>query len=209
MNCLDYLRAPRCLILVVLAAGTLAIGSMAVADDALPGDDLPASEDSRPGPLGLGVSGSSAGITTDYFEQALAEAVVASEIFSEIDRSKTAEVMMPMIRAKGVFPGSTANSDAPYFLDVRIIEVETPSFSVRMTVGMKAVWTLYYVADKTELMKETVESKYTGGIFEGGVHGANRVRVAMEGSTQENIKMGVAKLKALDLQRDVLELAQE
>ena len=116
---------------------------------------------------------------------------------------------MPMIRAKGVFPGTADSSNAPYFLNIRIIEVDTPSFSVQMTVGMNAVWTLYRVAEKTELMRENIHSTYTGGVFEGGIHGANRVRVAMEGATRENIRIGVGMLESLDLEQASLESEQE
>ena len=157
----------------------------------------------RRGPrVGLGVSGASAGITTDYFEQAVTDALVASGIFSGVDNSKTADSVMPMIRAKGVFPGTANIGNTPYFLNIRIIKVDTPSFSVRMTVGMNVVWTLYRVAEKTELLHENIHSTYTGGMFEGGIHGANRVRVAMEGATRENIRIGMGMLASLDLEQE-------
>ena len=146
------------------------------------------------------MSGASAGITTDYFEQAVADALIASDIFSAIDNSKTAEVTMPMIRAKGVFSGTANITDTPYFLNIRVIKVDTPSFGLWMTVSMNAVWSLYRIAGETELLHENIHSTYTGGIFEGGVHGANRVRVAMEGAARENVRIGVGMLESLDLE---------
>ena len=192
---------PRHSILVVIAAGALMVCSIAVATEAMTPEDLSTPTNTRPGPVGLGVSGASAGITTDYLEQAVTDALVDGGIFSGIDNSKTAETIMPMIRAKGVFPGTAEMGNTPYFLEIRIIGVDTPSFSVRMTVSMNAIWTLYRVADKSELLHEKIHSTYTGGVFEGGIHGANRVRVAMEGATRENVRIGVEKLGALDFEQ--------
>ncbi len=193
---------PRYFQWVVIAAGALTFCPMTTATEAVTPENLPALEDNRPGPLGLGLSGASAGITTDYFEQAVIEALVASGIFSAIDNSKTAEVVMPMIRVKRVFPGVAEIGNTPYFLDIRVIKVDTPSFSVNMTVGMNAIWTLYRVAGKTELLHENIHSTYTGGMFEGGIHGANRVRVAMEGATRENVLIGIGMLESLDLEQE-------
>jgi hypothetical protein len=53
-------------------------------------------------------------------------------------------------------------------------------------------------------MSERIESSYTGGFFEGGLHGANRVRVAMEGAMRENARVGVEKLALMDF--DVIQV---
>ena len=193
----------RHLILTVIATGVLAFYSTTLATEATPPADSSAPKDSRPGPVGLRVTGASAGITTDYFEQAIIEALVASGIFSSIDNSKTAETIMPMIRVTGVFPGVVEIDNTPYFLDVRIVKLDTPTFSVYMTVGMNVVWTLYRTAEKTELLHEKIYSTYTGGMFEGGIHGANRVRVATEGAARENARMGVEMLEALDFEQEL------
>lgn len=205
MNVSSHCGIPRHLILVVMAVGVLTLCPMTMAAEAM------TPENSRPGPVGLSVSGASAGITTDYFEQAVTDALAASNIFSGIDNSRTADVVMPMIGAKGVFPGTATSSDAPYLLNIRIIKVDTPSFSSRMTVSMNAVWSLYRNAGETEteLLHEKIHSTYTGGVFEGGIYGANRVRVAMEGATRENIRIGVGMLESLDLEQESLESEQE
>jgi hypothetical protein len=199
-------RMLRRLVLTVVAASALTVCSMAMAVDVRTPEDQSAPEQGRPGPVGLGVSGASAGITTDYFEQAVTDALGTSGIFSGIDNSRSAEVIMPMIRMKSVFPGTVTSDNTPYFLNIRIIKVDTPSFSIWMTVGMDVVWALYRSADKTELLHEKIYSTYTGGMFEGGVHGANRVRVAMEGATRENIKIGIGMLESLDLAQDFVSL---
>lgn len=183
---------------------TLAAG-VATPQDLSEPVDTPAPENVQPEPkpapnsLVLRVSGSSAGITTNYFESAATEALIASGIFSAINQSTSADEVMPMIRAKAVLPRTVETDNVAYLLDIRIIKVDSPSFGVRMTVGMHTVWVLYHLPDKVELLHEKVFSTYTGGFFEGGIHGANRVRVAMEGAERENIRIGMAKLAALDL----------
>jgi hypothetical protein len=195
--------------MVIIMAGALTFCPMATATDTMTPEDqstpgeLLAPEDSRPGPLGLGVSGASAGITTDYFEQTVIDALTTSDIFSEIDHSKSAGTAMKMLRIRGVFPGNTEIGDTPYFLNIRIISVDTPSFSISMTVGMDVIWTLYRTADKAELLREKIHSTYTGGVFEGGIHGANRVRVAMEGATRENVRIGTEMLESVDLEQQI------
>jgi len=189
----------RMLIFVFALTGALAFcPATAANENSVPANDGNV-ETPLPGPAGLGVSGASAGITTEYFEQAVTDALEAGNIFSEVDTSEGTETVMSMLRVKGVFSSSAeVNETTPYFLNVRVIKVDTPSFSMRMKVGMDAVWTLYRVADKVELMNEKIHSTYTGGIFEGGVHGANRVRVAMEGAAVENARIGAELIGAMD-----------
>lgn len=186
--------------------------SVATADETAAVQSEPVAEDGRPGPLGIAVSGGAAGITTDYFEQTVTEAIETSGIFSGIASSEAAKIIMPMIRADGVFPDFEEAKKAPYFLQIRVIKVDTPTFSMRMTVSIDVIWSLYRSADKTELMRERIESSYTGGVFEGGLHGGNRVRAAMEGAMRENIRVGVKRLGSLDFdieQEDLPEAVPE
>jgi hypothetical protein len=71
-----------------------------------------------------------------------------------------------------------------------------------MTVSMNAVWELYRTAGKTVLLHENIYSTYTGGAFEGGIHGANRVRVALEGAARNNIRIGMEMLASMDLEQE-------
>ena len=199
MHCFDYWRVPRRIILIAITGSALMYCSMSMATEAPAAESLSVPEKSLPGPIGVAVSGGSAGITTGYFEQAVTDALITSGIFSGVDDSKSAEVIMPMIRAKGSFSSIEYSGDTPYFLNIRITKVDTPSFSVRMTVSMDTIWTLYRTDEKIELLNEKIHSTYTGGFFEGGLHGANRVRVAMEGAMRESILVGMEKFEALDL----------
>lgn len=190
---------PRRLILVIITGASLIFAPMTMATEVVSPENLSTPEKNNLGRVGLSVSGMSAGLTTEYFEQAVTDTLVTSGIFSDIDNSRTADVVMPMIGVSGTFPGIENNSGAQYLLKIRILKVDTPSFSVRMTVGMKAIWTLYDAAGKTELLHEKINSTYTGGVFEGGFIGANRVRVAMEGAARENIHIGMGMLESMSL----------
>ena len=187
--------------LVIIGFSICAAGTPGFAEErpAVPGERAVA--DDRPGPLGIAVSGSAAGVSSDYFQQAVTEAVEASDIFSAIADSEAANINVRILRVEGSYPDIEAARRAPYFLHVRIIKVETPSFSVRMTVDIDVLWELYRTADKSELMRERIESSYTGGFLEGGLHGGNRVRVAMEGAMRENVRTGVEKLATVDFDK--------
>ncbi len=218
MNFPSYRCVPRRLMLIVIAGGALTLCPMAPATEAITPEDTPAAENAlaaesmpplRSSPVGLVVTGASAGITTDYFEQAVTDAIVTSGIFSGVDNTATDdEIEMDMIRFRGAFPGIANDSSAPYLLDIRVIKIEAPSFSIWMTVSMRVLWTLYRTtgetgaAGKTALLRESISSTYTGGAFEGGVHGANRVRVAVEGATRENIRIGIEMLESFDLEQE-------
>lgn len=202
MKCLDDRSAPRRNIWIVIASIALLFCAMTTASEVIAPENLPAPGKSRPGAVGLAVSGATAGITTEYFEQAVTDALVASGIFSGVEHSTTTEVIMPMIGAEGAFSSVENTGKTPYFLTIRVAKVETPSFSVRMTVSMNAIWTLSRTDDKTELLHENIRSTYTGGVLEGGISGANRVRVAMEGAARESARIGVGMLESLDLEQD-------
>jgi len=190
---------PRCLALIVIAVGASMFCTLSIADEAAMSQEAATEVNDGPGMVGLGISGASAGITSDYFEQTLIEAIHDGHIFSGVSTHHEADVILPMIRADGIFPSTEISGDTPYFLTVRIIKVNTPSFGFRMTVDMQAIWTLYRTADKEVLFNEKIPSTYTGGVFEGGIHGGNRVRVAMEGATRESIRIGLEKIAARDL----------
>lgn len=195
-----------------LAGSVFALCSVAMASDAIeatdaqPPESLPIIENAKPGPLGLVVSGASSGINTDYFTETAAEAIIESGIFSGIDDSKKVELIVPMLRAKGAFPSTELSGNTPYLLKIRVIRVDAPSFSFSMTVSMDVMWTLYHTADNTTLMHEKISSTYTGGAFEGGIIGANRVRVGTEGAVRENIGIGIGMLEALEFDEEALKL---
>ncbi len=200
MNIPDYRPLSRRLILMVIA---LMFCSVVTANRAETPDDHPlVVEESSPGAVHLVVSGASGGITTDYFEQIITDAVIASGIFSGIDSARAADTVIPMLRGSSTFHGMDIDTGAPYVLKIRIIKIDAPSFSIRMTVGMNAVWTLYRTTDDTTLLSKNIYSTYTGGAFEGGLIGANRVIAGVEGAERENIRIGMEMLESLNLQQE-------
>ena len=105
---------------------------------------------------------------------------------------------MPLLPVDSFTDGGNSTH---YVLEIRIIKVSAPSFSTRMEVSMNAIWELHSTAGKTVLLHKNIHSTYTGGAFEGGLIGANRVRVATEGAARENIRIGLEELASLKLQQ--------
>jgi hypothetical protein len=166
-------RIKEC-VLIILASLVLVAGSPTLANGLVPKINLSEPGKHLSAPIELSVRGASAGITTDNYEQAVVDALGASDLFPSGDNRH-------------------------YALDIRIVSVATPSFSKNMTVSMKAVWKLVCRKRNVTLLEENIVSTYTGGLFEGGFIGANRVRVAMEGATRESIRAGMELLATLDL----------
>lgn len=164
------------LIAVVMLGSVLTACSMTTKTEAMIPEDLVSRTTRHADAVGLMVSGESGGITIENFTQAVADAVVASGAFARIDNG----------------------AGVPYLLDIQITEVRSPLFGGKMTVSMNSTWRLFRTADRTALMDEKIQTSYTGGAFEGGFVGANRVRVATEGTARETIRVGVRKIVALD-----------
>jgi len=208
VNIFDNQCILRKLCIAIIFSNLLIFLSMAAMAETTVAKNPSVVEENKPGSVAVAVSGASAGITTDYFEQAAIDAIKSSGIFSAVDNSGKTEIIMPMIRADGTFSNHEISSLTPYFLNIRVIKVATPSFSLRMTVNMNTVWTLHRTADKTELLHENIHSTYTGGFFEGGFRGANRVLVAMQGAARESIRIGIGVLDSLDFARVEIQTEQ-
>lgn len=172
----DYRHVPGTLRLIIILCGVLMLSSMTSSKEVM-NPEFQAQETVHPIPIKLSVRGASAGIQAAYFERSVVDALITS----------------------GVLSGLDDNDGKPYALNIRIIKVDAPSFSYKMTVDMRVVWDLIRSADGVRVLHESIESTYTGGPFEGGMIGANRVRVAAEGAARENIRIGLAKIAGLDL----------
>ena len=173
----DYRSVPRPLRVIVIVCNVLMLSSMTSSKEVM-SPEFQNSQNEHPIPFALSVRGASAGIQAEYFERSVVDAIVASDVFLNIDDS----------------------DGKPYSLDIRIIRVEAPSFSFNMTVDMNVVWALSRSTDGEQLLHEKVQSTFTGGMFEGGLIGANWVRVAAEGAARENVRRGLEKIVSLNLQ---------
>ncbi len=171
-------RLPRAVVLIVTLSGVIFLSAMTSSREVMNPEIEAAPAREYPVPVELRVRGATAGIQPDYFEESLAEAIVQSKVFADIDDS----------------------TGKPYALNVRIVKVDAPTFSFRMAVDMNAVWDLVRTTDGTRILHEKIHSTYTGGAFEGGLIGANRVRAATEGAARENIRIGLEKIASLDLE---------
>lgn len=130
----------------------------------------------HPGSVAVMVTGETRGIHQENFKNALVESILASGIFSNMDNSV----------------------NAPYLLEVKFNQISHPLFGLSFTIAIQTTWTLFLNSERKVLMKEVIDSSYTGGA-EGGFFGANRFRAAQEGSARENIRLGLEKLIRLEL----------
>ncbi len=176
MSYFDYSNAPRPLVLAVIIGAVLMLSAMTSSKEVMNPEIKSKGASEHPIPIALTVRGASAGIQPAYFEQALVDEIVANNLFSDLG----------------------TDSNKPFLLNIRIIRVEAPSFALNMTVDMNAVWELSHESNG-RILTEKIHSTYTGGVFEGGIIGANRVRVAAEGAARANIRAGLEMIALLDL----------
>jgi hypothetical protein len=119
-------------------------------------------------------SGSSE-ISDEAFQQALTEAINKSGIFSKV-----------------------VASNGDYDLNITIIAVVKPDFAFNMNVSMAANWKIIRANDNEVLFNEIISKPYTAN-FNSAFTGIARLRIAVEGAGQENIKEGIARLSRLKL----------
>lgn len=174
--CLSYRSAPRPVVLLAIVCGVVLLSSMTSSKEVMNPEIASKPAKNYPIPFELTVRGASAGIQTEYFEQTIVDAIVANQLSAGLENGDS----------KG------------YSLNIRIIKVNAPLFSHKMTVHMNVIWDLSRTSDGLQILHEKVSTSYTGGVFEGGLIGANRVRVATEGAARENIRVGLEMIASLD-----------
>lgn len=172
----SYRRLPRPVVLLGLVCGVVLLSSMTSSKEVMNPEIASTPDTNYPIPFELTVRGASAGIQTEYFEQTIVDAIVANQLFI----------------------GLQNGNGKDYLLNIRIIKVNAPSFSHKMTVDMNVIWDLSRAGDGVHILHEKVSTSYTGGVFEGGLIGANRVRAATEGAARENIRAGLEMIASLD-----------
>lgn len=173
---MSILLSPARALFVVVCALLLAACSTVTSTEGMsPEPAAYAGLTQNPQTVSILVSGEPRGITLENFEQALADAVAASQVFSAV----------------------TDTGDC--LLEVRMHNVTQPMFAAGFTITIESTWKVFRLSDRALLWSEPVNVTYKGGAMEGGLLGANRSRVATERAARENIRQGIRTLGKADL----------
>ncbi len=109
-----------------------------------------------------------------------------------------AKAIEDSIVKSGLFKEVLQTQESDYSLNVAIINIAKPIWLSNPTVSMEAAWSLVDTASKDIVMRESIKSGYTVTMGE-AFSGLTRLRLAVEGSARENIRMGLTAISKLQL----------
>jgi hypothetical protein len=102
------------------------------------------------------------------------------------------------IESSGLFKSIVQGKDGDYELSVTVTQINKPLFGASFTVTMETAWSLVKISDKSIAMRKVILSSHTVSIGDAFV-GVTRLRLAVEGAVQDNIKQGLEAISKLTL----------
>ena len=118
--------------------------------------------------------------------------------YSNISNDNFAKAIEESIIKSGIFTKVIQTQDSNYSLNVTIINFSKPLFGASFTVEMETAWSLVNTVSKDIVMRESIKSSYTATMGDALI-GATRIRLALEGSARENIRLGLLAISKLQL----------
>jgi hypothetical protein len=118
---------------------------------------------------------------------------------SNISNSDFAKAIETSIVENGVFTRIVPSNGSDYILNVSIVSMSKPLFGASFTVDMEAAWSLSNAVSKQVVMRESIKSSATATMGQALV-GVTRLRLAVEGAAQENIRQGLMAISKLKLE---------
>lgn len=97
--------------------------------------------------------------------------------------------------------------DSVYVLNTNLLNVEQPFLGLNMKVTTVIQYILIERMSGKEIMKEVLTASYTAGLDD-SVIGIKRLRLANEGSAQENISMLIDALSKLNIDKEQISVAE-
>ena len=118
--------------------------------------------------------------------------------YVNISNEDLAGAIEDSIISSGLFSNVIKGDGADYKLNVALISMSKPMFGASFKVDMEMAWSLFNTQTDEVFMRESIKSSYTATMGDAFV-GATRVRLAVEGAAQNNIRQGLSKISALTL----------
>lgn len=121
---------------------------------------------------------------------------------SEISDEAFSGAIKQSLKNEGLY-----SEDGKYDLSVEMLEIDQPSFGFDMTVTTIVKYVLTDKASGEVIIDKEVNAPYTATVGD-AFSGVKRLRLANEGSSQENIKGLLALLSELNLGIDQVSMAK-
>lgn len=118
--------------------------------------------------------------------------------YVNISNKDLAGAIEDSIISSGLFSKVIHGDGADYKLNVTLVSMSKPMFGISFTVDMEMAWSLVNTRTNEVFMRESIKSSHTTTMGE-AFAGVTRVRLAVEGAAQNNIRQGLEKVAALAL----------
>ena len=119
--------------------------------------------------------------------------------YTNISNEDLAGAIEDSIISSGLFNKVIKGDGADYKLNVSIISMSKPMFGASFKIDMEVAWSLVNAGTGNVVMREAIKSSHTATMGDAFV-ATKRVRLAVEGAAQNNIRDGLKKIAALKLQ---------
>ncbi|MGB5474090.1 MAG: hypothetical protein WBQ78_11490 [Gammaproteobacteria bacterium] len=118
--------------------------------------------------------------------------------YTNISNEDLAAAIEESIKTSGLFSSVIKGDGADYMLSVSLISMSKPMFGFSFTIDMEMAWSLVNTRTGNAVMRESVKSSHTATAGE-AFAAVTRIRLAVEGAAQDNIRQGLQKIAALSL----------
>ena len=118
--------------------------------------------------------------------------------YTNITNEDLAGAIEESIIKSGLFSSVVKGDAADYKLSVYLISMSKPMFGFSFTINMEMSWSLVNIKTGNAVMKESIKSTHTttaGAAFAA----TTRIRMAVEGAAEDNIRQGLQKIAELSL----------
>ena len=118
--------------------------------------------------------------------------------YTNIPNEDLASAIEESITKSGLFSSVIKGNSADYKLSVSLVSMSKPMFGFSFKIDMEMAWSLVNARTGDVVMRESIKSSYTATAGE-AFAAVTRIRIAVEGATQNNIRQGLQKIAALSL----------
>ena len=118
--------------------------------------------------------------------------------YTNIPNEDLAAAIEESITTSGLFSSVIKGDGADYKLSVSLVSMTKPMFGFSFTINMEMAWSLVNARTCDVVMRESIKSSHTATAGE-AFAAVTRIRLAVEGAVQNNIRQGLQEIAALSL----------
>ena len=118
--------------------------------------------------------------------------------YTNISNEDLAGAIEESIIKSGLFSSVVQGDGADYKLSVYLVSMSKPMFGFSFTIDMEMSWSLVNTKTGDAVMRESIKSSHTATAGE-AFAGVTRIRIAVEGAAEDNIRQGLQKIAELSL----------